>query len=314
MLTPPWPCVVGVALGTFSGVEGASQCLNCAAGRFAPNNRTTECEQCHRGRAQSLQGQSTCDPCVPGRFAGTLGQVQCALCDPGKYQRLTRAATVSPVWPARTRISRARRPASRASPVTRRRTKRSSAMLAKRASYLNQTAGVCELCAPGSITSSIAQINCTLCEAGEHARRQTNQLCHAHSTLCWADRCVSVASLASGTYSPLSGSSVCLSCDTGRFSSSAGSTDCQRCPDGEFTASIRSTSCGECAPGLIKNSEGDGCGPARLVRWARRGRMASRGAWLVQQAASAGARRDELYRLRAWNDLGRFRPVDLRAL
>lgn len=99
----------------------------------------------------------------------------------------------------------------------------------------------CELCDPGSITSSAGQGNCSLCESGSIAKDFGMNTC---------EECKE------GQYAESTGMTACVSCDPGTYQLQRGSTYCEECGVGTYARTHQSSSCDLCEAGKFSNSNG----------------------------------------------------------
>ena len=74
--------------GKYSNVEGAVECLNCAAGSFNATPGATACELCPAGKYSDTEGAAECLNCAAGSFNATPGAIACTLCPAGKYSEI----------------------------------------------------------------------------------------------------------------------------------------------------------------------------------------------------------------------------------
>ena len=80
--SPQVPCTAG----QYTPDSGQVGCTNCAIGTASSDSgRTTECDQCLRGRYQSETGATLCLPCSPGEFQNISGATTCHLCEEATY-------------------------------------------------------------------------------------------------------------------------------------------------------------------------------------------------------------------------------------
>eukprot|EP00930_Biecheleria_cincta_P037997 TRINITY_DN26104_c0_g1_i2.p1 TRINITY_DN26104_c0_g1~~TRINITY_DN26104_c0_g1_i2.p1 ORF type:complete len:1208 (-),score=166.70 TRINITY_DN26104_c0_g1_i2:140-3280(-) len=66
---------------------GQSKCLECAAGRFTPDNASLECTMCPRGKFQPRQGMTRCVDCDKDLTTSTIGAVSDSCHCPTGYFR-----------------------------------------------------------------------------------------------------------------------------------------------------------------------------------------------------------------------------------
>ena len=55
--------------------------LTTEAGKFQPNENSTECLRCPRGYLQVAAGQTACNPCPANEFSSELGSYTCKNCE-----------------------------------------------------------------------------------------------------------------------------------------------------------------------------------------------------------------------------------------
>ena len=117
-------------------------------------------------------------------------------------------------------------------------------------------------CAPGSYPVTEVRegitviIGCQTCPTGSYCPDGINKFdCPAgsFSSITGSTVC---ASCPAGSFSSTIGSTVCASCPAGSFSSTVGSTVCASCPAGSFSSVIGSTVCASCPAGTFSNTTG----------------------------------------------------------
>jgi hypothetical protein len=67
--------------GRFQSDPGKSSCDACSVGTFSAELGSTACDDCAPGTAQRASGQASCEPCAKGTFAASSGSSSCLSCD-----------------------------------------------------------------------------------------------------------------------------------------------------------------------------------------------------------------------------------------
>ena len=78
----------GCPTGTYSSMSSlysSAQCVQCAAGTFAPAINSTFCRSCLTGTYASGSANMKCASCSSGTFLTFSGASTCLLCTPGTY-------------------------------------------------------------------------------------------------------------------------------------------------------------------------------------------------------------------------------------
>ncbi|MCC6460649.1 MAG: lamin tail domain-containing protein [Saprospiraceae bacterium] len=212
--------------GKYSNVEGAAECLNCAAGSYQGQSGQTSCVSCPPGKYSDVQGATECLNCAAGSYQGQSGQTSCVACPPGKYSDV-QGATECVNCAAGTYQGLSGQTSCTACPPGK---------------YSDvQGATECLNCAAGSYQGLSGQTSCVACPPGKYSDVQG------------ATECVNCAA---GTYQGLSGQTSCTACPPGQFSNVQGATECVNCTAGTYQGLSGQTSCTACPPGQFSNVQG----------------------------------------------------------
>eukprot|EP00033_Pygsuia_biforma_P001416 GCRY01001600.1.p1 GENE.GCRY01001600.1~~GCRY01001600.1.p1 ORF type:complete len:491 (+),score=28.65 GCRY01001600.1:181-1653(+) len=220
-------CPEGTASGT-----GASQCLSCSLGYFAPGIASSTCTRCNAGSYAGSPGLSACALCAQGSYSDRPGASKCKLCAPGSYAD-EQGKTVCSICPAGHTSGSG---ASACGPCNK--------------GYFNPRVGApdCYACPAGTYGPSLGLTACTPCSKGFYS--------DTHAEFCFPCRrgyynsnegqqfCTACAP---GSYAPEEGSSVCSYCSRGRWSN-IGAVECVACPGGSACDGVGHRT--DCGPGL----------------------------------------------------------------
>ena len=100
------PCPPGTYAGNAEGfgmASGATQCLECDAGKFASEGEQIECDDCLAGTGSDA-GATVCIRCETGKYSQTAGD-PCRACEEGKYMADTGAESCDECPTERTTLS-----------------------------------------------------------------------------------------------------------------------------------------------------------------------------------------------------------------
>jgi len=64
--------------GSYSDLDGFSDCLGCATGAFQLFSNRTSCDLCLPGTFSDTLGAVTCSDCLPGESGG-VGAIECTV-------------------------------------------------------------------------------------------------------------------------------------------------------------------------------------------------------------------------------------------
>ena len=220
--------------------SNSGHCVDCPAGRFQPNSRSTDCAYCVAGK-YSNSGASVCTDCDAGKYRVVEGN-ECTDCEAGTYS--TSGASVC------TDCDAGEYSNSGASVCTD----------CDAGRYSNSSASVCTGCVAGRYSNSGASV-CEFCAAGKYSNSGASECID-----CDAGKYFDIVELMcidcrAGTYSN-SGASVCTDCGAGKYSSITGATThtvCKYCVEGKYSSKTGANSaseCQDCTKGKYQNKKG----------------------------------------------------------
>jgi hypothetical protein len=237
-------------IGEYS-MAGATACIPCRQGTYAPNRGSTSCIPCAAGKYTEALGSSSCggtcpagtfgnrsgsvtvndcQKCPEGTYNPSAGSNYCINCPKGKYSIITGGAAESSCLSCPSGSTTAQSGAN---------------MLALCVQCLPGTAytnGSCTPCNPGTFSPYAGSSKCSQCPAGTYSENGASSC-----TACIA-----------GTYS-LASSSKCTACDPG-YISGAGANICTACGPGTKSSADRK-SCQPCTAGTISLGKTAVCTP-----------------------------------------------------
>jgi hypothetical protein len=232
--------------------SGASQCSDCAEGRFRTQRggaSAMACTDAAVGFEPVVTGGSKCSQasCPVGRYQSVVGGAQCEECPAGTFNAVTQASTLS----ACIKCPKGSWSDSDASACidckagTYREQPGANSVdlcLACMSGAYSPAAGSsqCTSCEPGRWQSAVASTACQLCQSGKFSAATAA----ADASVC--KRC------STGFYQPLPGLTECTACATGKYADLKGATACMSCPKGTAnggTAGATASACVACGAG-----------------------------------------------------------------
>ena len=225
------PCPVGSTIG----IQGATACTACAAGKFGLPGAATglaggTCAACGPGTFTAVNGSVACASCAPGTYTAlnesrscvdcTAGSqsndfVSCQLCRPGTFGSAVRA-TACTVCAIGTYSNTSGVLACATCPA---------------GSFVDHVSTACLVCAPG-MYSPAPQSTCFACAQGSFAPTTGASFCHACpvGTTCPSNSMNQSLACQAGTFTNLASQTTCMLCTGDLFNPFTGATACLRCP------------------------------------------------------------------------------------
>jgi len=270
----------GVTALTGSTAKSQCQCAKCAPGSYAPAGYQ-RCFSCPVGRFQHTAGHYSCYNCPAGKFGGKTGAISCASCAVGQ----TTPAGVTSATSAKQCTAQAKRPTCPAGRYMHLDKLRSQVycLFCPAGKYGKSDGsykfgGVCAACAKGRYQPRAKELRCNLCLPGTFtstvgSTRCTAPKCSAGSkkvaTSPTTHRCIACAE---GTYGLFD---QCVPCAKDAIQKQTGKTSCRKCPKGWYADEKRTTcikscvACPKIMPRCAANCQTCDVQPARCDRCAK---------------------------------------------
>lgn len=142
-MTAPVMCEIG----TFQAAARSTACSNCTSGSYADQQGLVECRECLPGKFASGSGLTACSNCTAGKYANDKASSSCVPCTNGNvyqpYEGQDHCVRCPPGYKNRLR----------------------SSMPTKVDGYTSVD-DACDMCPPGTYSSSIGVDACTQCDIG----------------------------------------------------------------------------------------------------------------------------------------------------
>eukprot|EP00457_Paulinella_chromatophora_P000003 gb/GEZN01000003.1/.p1 GENE.gb/GEZN01000003.1/~~gb/GEZN01000003.1/.p1 ORF type:complete len:6228 (-),score=473.22 gb/GEZN01000003.1/:302-18958(-) len=251
---------------------GLAECLPCDTGKYVSTiGRSSECDDCAKGKFQALTGQSFCSDCPVGRFSDTkalslctkcpagywnldAGRTDCQQCQPGNYNSLPGQAQCKPCQPGKANAQYAQTfcPDCPTGLVTQF-TGNVSCEECPDASY-SITTTKCAPCERGRFGNGKGAAQCAACLRGYYQDEFGQVGCKTCGRGKYSDMAAEFCSLCqSGRASNETGVSVCPFCLPGKFQPEFGNYSCRSCPEGEYAKRLGQVRCDQCPPGTFSD-------------------------------------------------------------
>ena len=249
-------CGAGTKKNTFPGDASDSddfKCVDCVKGTFTDVQGVTNCSSCPAGYSQELNAQGSCFPCSKGEYQNEESSSKCKLCPQSTYTDQTNQTVCKNCEPGKgaenAGSSRCEDcPAGRAG---------SPCADCLPGLYRNNGASDrvnCKNCLPGQYQLSHAQASCLQCVPGFYEDSKKSTGCKECQINTYQDETLqsTCKNCGTGRSAPTNASASCEACAAGQ----AG-TPCSNCKKGKFRSSdMDPLSCDECFSGLYQNEVG----------------------------------------------------------
>jgi hypothetical protein len=245
-------CPAGEGLSVAGSAGADRTCAPCAPGMFSAVDDATQCDECAEGKYQQAAAQQSCDACAPGTFNADTAQAACTDCPKGRYQDVIGQPGCQGCFAGRTTSSTGSTALADCSvEVATSDCEAGSApnnssklflRTVQRGPLLLEKLRACDPSATENTTSCSYQ--CEKCSAG-----RSNPEFGANSEGC--------KPCTEGQYQPSIGQSSCIPCSAGKFGNSSASPAsfayCVKCAVGSFQAAQGQLECSDCNPGRFGN-------------------------------------------------------------